>query len=110
MSKFAYVINGIANESESEAREHAVICGYGLSEVTKVELEPGERVIEGRIVTVLGHPDEPQLEYKVTWNMQEIPFWHNFEGAKACVIAINTNKLGNRAKLISFISEREVEL
>ena len=107
--KYAYKIDNKVFESHVEAEDHALVSSTS-GPIEEVELQPGQRVIEGRIVEPVDSPDEPQLEYKVSWNTQEIPFWANFEGAKACVLAINTNKSGSRARLISFVREKEIEL
>ena len=100
--KYAHIIDGDIFGTAAEAEE-----AYPLSRPARLKLREGQNVVDGRIVELVTNPD---IEYKVTWNTQEIPFWKNFEGAKACVLAINTNKNGSRARLVSFMREKEVRL
>ena len=95
----AYTVMGKYYATFKEAEDDA----YGEI-VHTIELAPGQSVFENRLIS------GREIEYKVTWNTQEIPFWQNFEGAKACVLAINTNKNGNKARLVSFMPEKEVRL
>lgn len=97
--KYAYIIDGDIFGTAAEAEE-----AYPLSRPARLKLREGQNVVDGRII------DNPDIEYKVTCNTAQIPFWHNFEGAKACVLAINTNKDGSRARLVSFMREKEVRL
>lgn len=111
MGKVAYTVMGEVFNSYVGAEERVMEEPRAMREpIEEVALREEQFVIDGKIVSLVSQPPEMELEYKVTWNTQEIPFWENFEGAKACVLAINTNKNGNRAKLISYMREKEVEL
>ena len=100
--RYAYIIDGTIFGSEDEADE-----AYPSILAEKVELREGQCVVGGQIVELV---DSLTVEYKVTWNTQTIPFWENFEGAKACTLAINSNKNGSRARLVSFVREKEIEV
>lgn len=97
--KLAYKIAETYFESGIAAVAYANDNSIRIKDIETIEIEPHEVIVAGRIATKV---QEPQIQYKVLCDGQEIPFWENFEGAKACVLAINTNKQGNRARLTSF--------
>lgn len=111
MAKVAYKIGETYFYGHTEAVECCRVQGKILSDIKKIELEPWQKIIDGHLVTLAEEPTPPGINYKVCIGLEtEIPFWENFEGAKACTLAINTNKHGNRARLISFVPESEVKL
>ena len=97
----AYTVTGRYYSS----REEAEADSYGDS-VYEVELKEGEEILENKVVK------KPlPMHYKVLIGVEgDIPFWGNFEAARDCTLAINKRVAGPKARLISYVPEKEIKL